>query len=257
MMRILVALALVLAPALASAFSFQVESLETVGFVTFSDDFEDGSLTAPPTSLLDTRGLSEAGGALRFTPSDGLSGVLAPSPFVDADLAVLASTGFVDTGLHGVTVVVRPGGEGRFALSLGPSVLGLELRIDPAGVAELWFGPGVAIESFASPPAEAITLRIEADLHSDTQRASYRRGDGEWIDHTLWSQPGPPLGAPSAFAPLVLLAATELPEPGVPALLAVAGLLAGTRYRRPNRCLRDSSSGPPSKVFFFTSRPTS
>lgn len=78
----------------AAAFSWQLDSLEANGDVSFYDDFGDGTLSLPPTSQLSVflGMVTESGGALQFTDADGTGVSSNPFPGTFRDTVLLNSS---------------------------------------------------------------------------------------------------------------------------------------------------------------------
>ena len=116
----------------AATFSWQLDSLEASGDVTFSDDFSDGILNIFPTSQLSVflGTVTESGGSLQFSDSDGAGLSSIPRPGTLRDTVLLNSI-IPDNGL-GTTWT------GSFIPNLSsiealPSYSGYGIQINNAG----------------------------------------------------------------------------------------------------------------------------
>jgi hypothetical protein len=76
-----------------AAFLWELDSLEATGDVTFSDDFSDGLLNVSPTSQLSVflGSVTESGGTLQFSDSDGAGLSSIPFPGTLRDTVLLDS----------------------------------------------------------------------------------------------------------------------------------------------------------------------
>ena len=134
-----------------ATYFWQLDSLEANGDINYSDDFSDGLLNVLPTSRLSVflGTVTESGGSLQFTDSDGAGVSSIPSPGTLRDTVLLDSI-IPDNGL-GTTWT------GSFIPNL------LSLTTLPIGS-----GYGVQINNAGNPNFEQATLAVVSDGNGNT-----------------------------------------------------------------------------------------